>query len=375
MSYARDEESIKANEKAYAEYRSKVKYGTLRSEADGNAVQALIAGTTKDGIRVGGFDQGGLRSGQNEMGSAADEINYRINKHGTFTMKDYKDMTTMGGRVNDEGVLVRKNAGDIKTRHGHGPGSMSHTAHAIDDMIHNSSLGGKTYKFDDDVVDYVAGKRKEVDDRKAAQTAARDLRKEKIRAGNERRRAEAHAAGKPYGSIEEAAFKRKAEDEKAQAEGPEAVKALAAQRSQQEEESRTHDRLVQKRRSGGQLTCAEQSQLGQVSDKCKAEAHATAQRRMAEAKQRAQEFKTKTKETTDRLSATRKARQQNANNGSYNNPNANRFNSGQEQTTTSANSDAATSQPDKYDFRSAASRTTPQSWNTRGKSVGRFGKN
>ena len=300
MSYARDEKSIKANAKAYAQYRSKVKYGTLRSEADDTAVQALISGTTEEGRSRGGFDHAANNSGQSEMGSHADEINYRINKNGTFTMDDYKDMTTMGGRVNDQGVLVRKNAGDIKTRHGHGPGSMSHTANAIDDMIHNSNMGGKDYKFDQNVIDYVAGKRKEVDDKKARETAAKERKQQAIREDNERRRKEAPAQGKPSGSSEEAASKPEAENEEAADEGKDAVQASTNQRSQQ-------------------------------------------------AKSRAMQFQMR--------SAMRKNNQRRAQSN-----NVNTFNNQGEGT-----------QTNKYDFKAAANSSSPESWKTRSKNVGRFG--
>ena len=166
MSYARDTKSIKANEAAYADYRDTVgDYAVTRFEADPVAVKELKQRTVgEDGRRIGGFDQVGY-----VMGQGADEINYRINKSGTFTMADLKDMDTFGGRADDGGVLVRKNASDLKVSGGVGGGAWRD----VDDMIHNSDGGWSADNFDADVVAHTAKMRAADDKRQAAEKAAR----------------------------------------------------------------------------------------------------------------------------------------------------------------------------------------------------------
>ena len=183
MSYARDPAAIKANEKAYAKYRDTIgSYAVTSYEADQGAIDDLKSATKYDsGQRIGGFNQSG-----HIMGSGADEINYRINKSGTFTMKDVKDIDTFGGRADDGGVLVRKNASDLKVGGGKGGGIWR----SIDDMINNSDGRAETnYKFDQDVIDYTAKMRAADDRRQAAEKAARRRRnpnnKDGVRANND----------------------------------------------------------------------------------------------------------------------------------------------------------------------------------------------
>ena len=174
MSYARDAEAIKANSKAYAAYRDKVKYGTLRDEADSDAISALKSGTTTtDGKRRGGFDQGG-----HVIGSEADELYYRMNKKGSISMNDIKDITSFGGRADKDGIVQIKNGADRKVSNGN-------LFRSVQDMQETGD-----YKFDDDVISW-AKKQREADDARRAPELARKAAKRKAQ---EARRAKAKTA-------------------------------------------------------------------------------------------------------------------------------------------------------------------------------------
>ena len=258
MSYARDGASIKKNQEAYAKYRSKVKYGTTQFEADNGANADLRSGTTdKSGQRIGGFDQAGY-----SLGSNADEINYRINKNGSFSMKDLNDLNTFGGRADKDGILKRKNASDLKVSGGKNGGAWR----TIDDMANNNT-GDQTYKFDQDVLDHVASKRKQADAVKAQETNRKEAKERAKMAKFNKQREAAHSKGEAYGSVEEAAAKRKADDDRAASMGDAEVKQLQESRQSEEQERKALDDLVQKRKSGAKLSCAERRKLNMnVSD-------------------------------------------------------------------------------------------------------------
>ena len=324
-SYASDAASIKKNSKAYAAYRDKVKWGTLKSEADPEAVAALKAGTTaKSGHRIGGFDQAGFA-----MGSAADELYYRMNKNGSVSMDDIKDMRSFGGRADKDGVITSKSGRQVK--------GGDNLFRSIEDMQASGD-----YKFDDDVISWAKGQR-DAENKRRAPELARRAAKEKARSADyERRKAEARAAGKPFGSVEEDAAKRKAEYEKAKAEGPEALKALQDARAAEEAERRLQKRT-------GKNAAQRRNENSAATQQSKAREEA---RRRAQAKLENDRFKKKANETRINFAQNRKDRA------------AAKFNtqSFQEIVNNSSNQ-ARNALPEKYDYKSNAQDSGAEKWN------------
>lgn len=259
MSYARDGKSIKQNAAAYSTYRDNVKFGTTQFEADSSANENLKAATTNEkGKRIGGFDQAGY-----SLGSNADEINYRINKKGSFSMQDLNDLNTFGGRADKNGILKRDNASDLKVSGGANGGAWRD----IDDMVNNNT-GDQSYNFDQDVLDHVAGKRKQADDAKAQETNRKEAKQRAQASRINREREAAHSKGEAYGSVEEQAAKRSADDKRAASMGKAEVQQLEQSRQTEEQERKELEDLVHKRKTGGRLTCAERRKLNMNVDDC-----------------------------------------------------------------------------------------------------------
>lgn len=243
MSYARDAENIKKNEEAYGKFRDQNKYGTHKKDAVG--LDQLKQDTTdQDGSRIGKFDQVG-----HQVGSGADELNYRMNNKGSVSMDDIKDINSFGGKADKDGVVKVQNGADYKA-------GGDNLWRDVQDMNETGN-----YKFDDDVTSWAQGKRNAWDKKKGEETAGKQAKQAAEKNDLDNRRNKARMAGEAFGSSEEQAQKNKADDERAKRLGPDEVKKLNDSRASEEGEREELKALVQKRKNGANLTCAERRRL------------------------------------------------------------------------------------------------------------------
>ena len=242
-SYARDSENLQKNAGGYSEYRKQNKWGTHKKNAVG--IDKLKESTTDEsGKRQGGFDWEG-----HQMGSGADELNYRMNNKGSVSMDDIKDINSFGGKADKDGVVKVQNGADYKA-------GGDNLWRDVQDMNETGN-----YKFDDDVTSWAQEKRNTWDKKKGEETAVKQAKQAAEKNDLDNRRNKARMAGEAFGSSEEQAQKNKADDARAKDLGPDEEKKLNDSRASEESERKGLADLVEKRKSGANLTCAERRRL------------------------------------------------------------------------------------------------------------------